>query len=155
MTPAFKKKLYSLLLSIADENVPLFGSQRLHNLHSEVKETLKELHEEDKQERIVCAAIWYSEIPLIKPKAAEIARPKNINNGIVICGLRHANCILTKSALTGFTDYEAGHNEQGFITTQNRFVDRKEAAVIALACGQVTELKYFTMSKELDSSDLY
>ena len=42
---------------------------------------------------------------------------------------------------------------QGFVTTTGRFVDRKEAAQIALASGQITELKF--VSDELFSEDLW
>lgn len=42
---------------------------------------------------------------------------------------------------------------QGFVTTTGRFVDRKEAAVIALANGQISRLKF--VSDELFSEDLW
>lgn len=42
---------------------------------------------------------------------------------------------------------------QGFITTQGRFVDREEAARIALASGQVKELRY--SDRWLFTADLY
>ena len=42
--------------------------------------------------------------------------------------------------------------EQGFVTEGGRFVDRAEAAQIALACGQIEKLRY--LDGELDSADL-
>lgn len=47
---------------------------------------------------------------------------------------------------TRFRDTEV----QGFLTTKNRFVDRKEAAVLAYSAGQISEPK-----EELYSEDLY
>ncbi|MCK9447014.1 hypothetical protein M0Q50_09210 [bacterium] len=56
-------------------------------------------------------------------------------------------------AITGLSDHQAGHGEQGFLTNQNRFVNRIEGAKIALECGQIKQLQY---SKDvLYSEDLY
>jgi hypothetical protein len=99
-----------------------------------------------KVEKIVCAAIWI-DIPGIFQN-----QPRNIDNGIVISGLRHANCIATYVHLTGKRLFGKRYI-QGFITTFHRFVDREEALQIAITALQVT---YPTISsKGLDSSDLY
>lgn len=45
------------------------------------------------------------------------------------------------------------HNTDGFYTSFGRWVDRKEAAKIALNCGQINKLHYW--EDELDSSDLF
>ena len=71
---------------------------------------------------------------------------------LVVCGLRHNNCINTYYKLTG--KQTSSELEQGFITSTGRFVDRVEAGKIALSCGQIKELKYYGGTK-LDSSDLY
>ena len=42
--------------------------------------------------------------------------------------------------------------EQGFLTSKGRFLDRKEAAKVALKCGQIKKPNYF--KDRLDSSDL-
>lgn len=42
--------------------------------------------------------------------------------------------------------------EQGFVTDDDRFVDRREAASIALECGQIKQLRFF--ADELDSADI-
>lgn len=47
---------------------------------------------------------------------------------------RHAD-IIGRAALLGMADYECG-----FLTSGGRFVDREEAARVALASGQVTRL---------------
>jgi len=99
------------------------------------------------EERIICSAIWYKELP------TPVHKPKNINIGIVFCGHRHPHCLHQMVAMTGKRDAEAGKNIQGFLTNTNRFVDRIEGAQIALACGQIKELNY--SSKKLYSEDLY
>lgn len=45
------------------------------------------------------------------------------------------------------------HNTDGFYTSYGRYVDRKEAAKIALACGQIKRLHYW--NDKLDSSDVF
>lgn len=49
---------------------------------------------------------------------------------------------------------EVDHSTDGFYTSYGRYVDRKEAARIALACGQIKEVHYFGGEK-LDSSDIF
>jgi len=104
-------------------------------------------------EYIICAAVWYKELLIKNEETAQASRPKNIKTGVVFAGLRHHNAMYTMSAVTGLRDCESGENIQGFLTNYGNFVDRKEAADIALFCGQVGELKY--SSTELYSEDLY
>ena len=88
------------------------------------------------KEYIVCAAIQY----FVDDKE------------VIVCGLRHNNCIGTYYDLTGKqTNSEL---EQGFLTSKGRFVNRIEAGEIALSCGQIKEMKCYG-GKMLDSSDLY
>lgn len=98
-------------------------------------------------ERIICAANWYKELP------TPVYGPKNITEGIVFCGHNHLMCLHQMVAMTGKRQSEAGPEEQGFITSTNRFVNREEAAKIALACKQIEKLNY--SSKDLYSEDLY
>ena len=60
-------------------------------------------------------------------------------NGTIICGYRHGDCykILRqlKPAIT--KDEEPDRNMQGFLTSLNRFVDRKEAWKIAKENNQI------------------
>jgi len=88
------------------------------------------------QEQIICSAIWYKSQPTAK------LMPININCGIVLCGHRHPHIIYQMLALTGlrtvqFGDNAAGDHEQGFLTNLNRFVDRKEAWIIAEQANQI------------------
>jgi hypothetical protein len=90
---------------------------------------------------ILCAAIWYKELPLLKPEVLEPRgfSPYNVDKGIVFCGWRHSNCIYQKVAVTGLRDSESGENVQGFLTSDNRFVDREEGAIIAFNARRLKE----------------
>jgi hypothetical protein len=105
---------------------------------------------------ILCAAIWYKELPLKKDDfPVGFCRPINCDTGIVFCGHRHHNCLYQKVALTGLADHESGKNIQGFLTDDNRFVDRKEALKIALKANQVDSTKLGNSLIGLFSEDLY
>lgn len=106
-------------------------------------------------EKILCAAVWYSEIELKKSDVPpEAYLPVNVDKGAVFCGFRHAQCIYTKYALTGLRDAETGPQVQGFLTNHNRFVTREEALVIALREKQVIDLDEIRGNR-LFSEDLY
>lgn len=100
------------------------------------------------KERLLCAAIWYKEQPTAK------ILPVNVKEGVVVAGMRHGHCIHSFVALTGKRSVlpECGEYTQGFITSKDRFVDRKEAMKIARESGQVTKQQSF---EELYSEDLY
>ena len=51
------------------------------------------------KEYILCAAIWYKEIPL--KKVINGVLPKNCNKGLVILGHRHGQCMWTIGSLLG------------------------------------------------------
>lgn len=107
-------------------------------------------------ERILCAASWYKELPLIKPEVL-LPRgfaPYNVDKGIVFCGWRHPNCLYQKVAITGLADSESGDNEQGFLTSKNRFVDRTEGLIIARAAGQILD-ESNVRGDRLHSEDIY
>jgi hypothetical protein len=115
----------------------------------------KEKHSKDKnKEYILCAAVWYLELPMVKPNVLDNRgfRPYNVDKGVVFSGWRHGNCIYQMVAITGLRSVpsESGPEIQGFLTNKNRFVDREEAAQIAFDAGQ-TE----TLLKRLFSEDLY
>lgn len=101
-------------------------------------------------EWILIAAIWYKQIP--GPKDA---LPVNCDEGLVLTGYRHGHIIWTMASLTGLRTVTiavdgVGEHVQGFLTSKNRFVGRKEAATIAYYAGQV-----LTDMGQLFSEDLY
>jgi len=102
------------------------------------------------EEKILCAAIWYKEIQL--KRVIDGLLPKNCDVGIVVTGHRHAHAMWTMTSLTGLrsVESEVGKYVQGFLTNLNRFVDRKEAAIIATNAKQIN-----TVTETLFSEDLY
>lgn len=103
------------------------------------------------KEKILCAAIWYPEFPTAKDNIpSSLLRPVNCIRGIVFCGHRHPHCLYQAVAITGKSDHELGGGVQGFLTSFNRFVDRREGAIIHRENGH--ELNY---GKSLFSEDLY
>ena len=105
------------------------------------------------KEYILCAAVWYKDIPLKKEISGVL--PKNCDRGLVVLGHRHGQALWTMSSLTGlrtctFGEDCSGEHEQGFLTNTNRFVDREEGAQIAFDAGQI---KQHTIT--LYSEDLY
>jgi hypothetical protein len=103
-------------------------------------------------ERILCAAVWYKEIVVKKDIPVLSTNPINCLTGLVFSGHRHGQCIYTKCSLTGLSDCESGANEQGFLTSKNRFVSREEALEIALSQNQV-DISF--VGSKLYSEDLY
>lgn len=107
-----------------------------------------------KPEYILCAAIWYKDLP------TQRLLPKNIDKGIVVCGHRHGHCIDTMKTLgelrtVKFAPDGVGEHEQGFLTNLNRFVDRLEAAEIAVKTGQADRNLLHNPRIGLFSEDLY
>ena len=105
-------------------------------------------------EKILCAAVWYKDLEMKKDIPTESYLPSNLNQGIVFYGYRHGQCIYSKCMITGLRDAESGEYIQGFLTSQNRFVDRKEALQIALSENQIKDLSEIR-GDSLYSEDLY
>lgn len=82
-----------------------------------------------KPEYIICAAIWY------KDNAIYEHQPKNVSVGFVATGHRHRNIIALIHQLIG-QRVKAADQVQGFLTSKNRFVDRKEGGLIAFNAAQ-------------------
>lgn len=77
----------------------------------------------------------------MKIKCAAIHR----NDGVIIEGKNHAECILSSPAGT----CGSGKSIQGFVTDTGKFVDRKEAGKIAFEAGQIDKLTDFLQSEDL------
>lgn len=93
-------------------------------------------------EKILCAACYYNNGKKYK------GQPINIDQGIVTLGHRHGEAIETMILLfpkmTWYKNYE-----NGFLTSRNRFVNRKEAREIAFKAGQVDKMADSLISEEL------
>lgn len=94
----------------------------------------------EQKEFILCAAIW------VNDNKEHTQQPTNINIGFVICGRRHHNCYQTiKDLNVDVNDYfkslnmseEDYRKHQGFMTSLDRYVDRKEGWIIAKQNNQV------------------
>lgn len=111
-----------------------------------MEETAESLHAKlypeaaAKQEYITCAAIHFEDGRKYEHQ------PKNINSGFVIAGHRHHNVYAIKMSLI---DYIAKSDTQGFITSRDRFVDRKEAGAIAFQAGQISKETECLFSEDL------
>lgn len=101
-------------------------------------------------EYILCAAIWYKDLKL-KITFEHNVLPVNCDRGLVFCGHRHPHCLYTMGSITGLksSEHEVGEYIQGFLTSKNRFVDRKEAAIIAYKSVQILEEKTTLFSEDL------
>ncbi len=92
-------------------------------------------------EYILCAAVHF------RDGLKREHQPKNIESGIVVCGRRHHNALMT---LFEFAKEPKGEKvKQGFLTNTDRFVTRKEAAQIAYKCGQITKEQNTLFSEDL------
>ena len=72
-----------------------------------------------KTEKIMCSAIW------VKDENVEYVHyPTNITYGLVVCGYRHHNCLEHIGNLYERERRLRYETVQGFLTNNNRFVDR-------------------------------
>jgi len=111
---------------------------------------------ESQPELIICSAIWFDH-----PEYQDEHRPMNLERGMVVAGMRHHNIRQTISLLMGrkknqtkYLEFVNSRVAEGFLTNKNRFVDRKEAAELALRNGQTT-LERIRKIDFLYSEDLY
>lgn len=107
-------------------------------------------------QRIICAANYYND------GIVRVHEPKNIKVGFVVCGRRHHNCISTFAQIVGFPYTEVGNKirnteVQGFLTSDNLFVNRKDAFQIARLANQIIGPNKNDLDNEigLTSEDLY
>ena len=108
----------------------------------------------ERKEFIICSAIHY------KDGIKRIHQPKNIDTGIVVCGRRHHNIIMTLYSLLGdkYDPKLVSFDCQGFLTNLDRWVSREEAKIIATEAGQLSWKvpdKNGYVGDELFSEDLY
>ena len=102
-----------------------------------------------KEEYILCAAVHYDD------KIVHEHQPRNIKRGIVVAGRRHHNCIMTAMILSNGT-LKQNDQVQGFITSKDRFVNRKEAFQVAKKVNQFLIPEFGeTEEKSLISEDLW
>ena len=118
----------------------------------------------EEKEFIICAAIY------INDGKFHDQQPININKGFVVCGRRHNNCYQTIQSITGLgvnetigeliksLNTEEIIKHQGFVTSLDRYVDRKEGWIIAKNNNQIQYGLYASDNGEdsiLISENLY
>lgn len=106
------------------------------------------------KEWILCAAIWYQD----GTEAPRGMIAQNINSGVVIGQWRHGNCINVRATNPLWNAKKLAERTKenpliekyedtlkyfdyvdGFLTSKGRFVDRWQAAELAIMSGQITE----------------
>ena len=94
---------------------------------------------------ILCAAIWFMDGNKYSHQ------PRNIDEGIVVCGRRHHNIYLTVADILkkDYKEHTFDDGVQGFLTSDDRFVDRKEGGQIAFDAGQTAKLTECLFSEDL------
>jgi hypothetical protein len=101
-----------------------------------------------KKPYIICAAVWF------KDGKKHNHQPKNIETGIVVCGRRHHNCLITAFELNDGKRIDVNKDKerntiQGFLTSDDRFVDRAEGGQIAFEAGQIEKNTDCLFSEDL------
>lgn len=102
----------------------------------------------NKKQYILCSAIWYKDLPTMQHL------PRNCDKGIVLCGRMHCNIIAQmfttmKLRTASLGEHSTGSFEQGFLTNDNFFVGRREAAEIAFNFGQIKVKKDYLCSEDV------
>ena len=95
------------------------------------------------KEYILCSAIYFND------GNKHIHQPQNIDTGFVVCGRRHHNCFAIAKIMN--LRPEKYPIIQGFITSKDRFLNRKDSAIIACDAKQIKDLS----KKQPYSEDLY
>ena len=97
-------------------------------------------HKIHKVPYIICSAIH------VDDKHVYSFQPKNIKTGIVVTGRRHSNCFMTLGLIGLGADKD---QIQGFLTSDDRFVTREEAGLVAYGAGQIDVKATGLISEEL------
>jgi hypothetical protein len=103
-------------------------------------------------EYIICSAIYFND------GKKHGNQPKNIDIGFVICGRRHPDCygvLEVFMSLDEFFSQNKIEEIQGFLTSENKFLNRQDAYVVAKKCGQIIGSEDDKHTSCLISEDLY
>lgn len=92
---------------------------------------------------IICSAVWFHDGKKYSHQ------PNNVFEGIVITGRRHHNCFFTRCPDGDFESVKSIANTQGFLTSDNIFLDRKEAGKLAFEVGQIEKVTECLFSEDI------
>ena len=102
------------------------------------------LSNKQKPEYVICAAIWF------KDGGKYEHQPKNIDTGFVVCGRRHHNCFMVSYICLADKHSEVkGTAIQGFLSSKDIFLTRKEAGALAYKMKQINEPTHCLFSEDL------
>src|SRR4051812_37144022 len=99
-------------------------------------------------ERIICAAVYYDD------GVHRVHNPVNVATGLVVCGRRHHEIFPILRMIYADRRY-LKTMIQGFVTNTNKFVNREDAALVAICSGQITIDKLKDRHGRLYSEDIY
>lgn len=140
INPEIKRECVDLIKSLANLRIPNYeqpADSFIEDCVDKIAEKIKSSKEVDREERIICAANYYDD-----GRSDHGYVPHNIKIGFIVCGHRHHNCIHTFAQIVGFPYNKKGlkimrTEIQGFLTSTNRFLNRKEALEVARAANQI------------------
>ncbi len=110
------------------------------NVDSEMASRRKQHDHSDQPMRILMAAVYFHD------GIQREHQPSNCGKGIVLCGWRHHN-IMTNAHYLGI-DKSVTHT-QGFLSSDNEFLTRDDAAHFAFLAGQIDEESDFLYSEDI------
>lgn len=135
-----------------EKEVVLDGNVLLQS-RDEIDQLLSDLCSHKGKEFILCAAIHF--------KNGAPTTVKGVESGVVVCGRRHADCYAALQGIIGEVDPSTlpDRDDQGFLTSFNRYVGREEGFNIAKANGQILRISPLygedQQNRILASEDLY
>lgn len=141
----------SEMFGLDKNEVAFFGDfKKLYNKQSYSAVNVEDeiLANNAKAEYIICAAIHFND------GKKHLHQPRNITEGFVICGRRHHNCftiaaLLNGGSVTSYMSEVNGKLIQGFFTSKDIFVTRKEAGKIAFEQKQISKQTDCLFSEDL------
>lgn len=92
---------------------------------------------------VICAAIWFKDGKKYKHQ------PRNVDSGFVVCGRRHHNCFLTVCLDGDFSKLKGVDHVQGFLTSDDMFLNREEAGALAFNVSQIEKPTVCLFSEDL------
>lgn len=88
-------------------------------------------------------------------KEIVICAALKMEDGYVVRGHRHHDCLRTASQIPRYSEKKNIDRKQGFITSRNRFVDRYAGYALQKAAGIKSEAPEGYHAPKLFSEDLY
>jgi len=102
-----------------------------------------------KKEYIVCSAIW------LKSQGQSFSSTiGSVPNGVVFPGLKHKDCMSLISSMIPIEYFPAFEFIEGFLTSENKFVNRVATRFIAKRSVQITQEQYKEIT-ELNSDLIF